>query len=137
MAAEAKTKPTDGDVAAFLAGVTDERRRADAVAVNALMAEVTGERPVLWGRSIVGFGVDRTRNAAGNVVAEWPVVGLSPRKAALVLYLKDGFPQHADLLARLGPHTTGRGCLYLKRLDEVDADVLRELIAAAMAHGRG
>ena len=101
------------------------------------MADATGEPPVVWGTSIVGFGVDRTTNAAGKVVSEWPVVGLSPRKAALVLYLKDGFPHLTELLARLGPHTTGRGCLYLKRLDTVDHDVLRELIAASVAHGRG
>lgn len=133
--AEPKTQRNDADVGAFLASVADPRRRADAQAVCALMTEVTGERPEMWGTSIVGFGSMRIRYADGRI-AEWPVLGLSPRKQNLTLYLMDGFDEHADRLARLGPHTLGRSCLYLKRLDAVDQEVLRELLEASMAASR-
>jgi hypothetical protein len=129
--AEPKTRPTDADVGAFLDSVADERRRADATALCRLMQEVTGQEPVLWGTSIVGFGSVRLRYASGREL-DWPVTGFSPRKAATTVYLMDGFEERADLLARLGPHSTGRSCLYLKRLSDVDLDVLRELIAESV-----
>jgi Domain of unknown function (DU1801) len=134
MAAPA-TRPTDADVGAFLDAVPDERRRDEARQVCALMQEVTGERPVLWGTGIVGFGSTHLRYASGREL-DWPVVAFAPRKAATTLYLMDGFEQRSDLLARLGPHSTGRSCLYLKRLDAVDADVLRELVAVSVAQVR-
>ncbi|WP_354641049.1 DUF1801 domain-containing protein [Kitasatospora camelliae] len=127
--AEPRTKPTGASVEEFLAAVADERRRRDAQAVCALMAEATGEPPVLWGDSIVGFGTYHYRYASGRE-GDWPPVGMSPRKQALTVYLAEGFDRYADLLARLGPHTTGKGCLYLKRLDAVDLDALRALVAA-------
>ena len=126
--AELKTAKNDGDVDAFLAAVADDRRRADAQAVTALMREVTGEEPAMWGDSIVGFGVRQLRYASGREV-EWPVLGLSPRKQSLTVYLLEGFESHTDVLERLGPHSTGQSCLYIKRLDKVDQDVLRELVA--------
>ena len=131
--AEPKTRPTDTDVGAFLESVADERRRDDAKAVCRLMQEVTGEEPVLWGTSIVGFGSVRLRYASGREL-DWPVTGLSPRKTATTVYLMDGFEERSDLLARLGPHSTGRSCLYLKRLSEVDLAVLRELVAESVRH---
>jgi len=131
--AELKTRPTDADVGAFLESVADERRRDDAKTVCRLMQEVTGEEPVLWGTSIVGFGSVRLRYASGREL-DWPVTGLSPRKTATTVYLMDGFEERSDLLARLGPHSTGRSCLYLKRLSDVDLAVLRELVAESVRH---
>ena len=129
-----KTCPTDADVSAFLQSVPDERRREDAKAVCRVMQEVTGEEPVLWGTSIVGFGSARLQYASGREL-DWPLVGFSPRKAATTVYLMDGFEERGDLLARLGPHSIGKSCLYLKRLSEVDLDVLRELIAESVRSG--
>jgi hypothetical protein len=122
-----KTNPTPDSVAAFLASVSDDRRRADAEAAVELMREVTGVEPVLWGSSMVGFGRQPYATADGKE-REWFAVGLSPRKAALTLYGLTYDGSHDGLLSRLGPHTTGKGCLYLKRLDDVDAAVLRELV---------
>ncbi|GGJ79296.1 hypothetical protein GCM10010123_06580 [Pilimelia anulata] len=130
---EAKTVPTGASVEEFLAAVADPRRRAEAVAVCALMAEVTGAEPRMWGPGIVGFGAYRYRYASGRE-GDWPAVGFAPRKQALTLYLADGLDAHRELLARLGPHTTGRSCLYLKRLAAVDDAVLRELVATSFRH---
>ena len=127
-----KTAPTSGDVAAYLATVTDERRRADAVAVVDLMRSVTQAAPRMWGSSIIGFGRQPYRTSDG-VRREWFAVGVAPRKAALTLYGLTYYGTNADLLERLGPHTTGKGCLYLKRLADVDREVLTELIRRAWA----
>jgi len=133
--AELKTQRTDDDVEAFLAEIADERRRADARAVCALMSELAGEPPALWGTSMVGFGSYSYTYASGRS-GEWFAVGFAPRKQALTLYLIDGFGDYEELLTRLGPHKTGKSCLHIKRLDEVDEDVLRELIARSLAHVR-
>ena len=134
--AEPKTRPTDADVGAFLESVPDERRRDEARTVCRLMQEVTGEVPVLWGTGIVGFGRVRLRYASGREL-DWPVTGFSPRKTATTIYLVDGFEERLDLLARLGPHSTGKSCLYLKRLSDVDLDVLKALIAESARHMAG
>ncbi|GAA3382080.1 DUF1801 domain-containing protein [Cryptosporangium minutisporangium] len=125
-----KTARTDASVDEFLAAVPDERRRADAVAVRDLMARVTGDSGAMWGGSIVGFGRVRLKYASRREV-DWFVLGFSPRKAATTLYLGAGFPEKEALLARLGPHAVGKGCVYIKRLDAVDPDVLDELVTAA------
>ncbi len=130
------TRPTDADVDAFLDSVPDATRRADARSVCRMMTEVTGEPPVLWGSRIVGFGSTRLRYASGREL-EWPVTGFAPRKASTTIYLMDGFEERADLLERLGPHSTGRSCLYVKRLEEVDQVVLRELVQVSVVHVRG
>lgn len=131
--AEPKTKPTDADVDAFLAAIDDPARRADCLALSALMAEVTGERPVLWGTAIVGFGSFVYHRAGGGKGYAWFPVGFANRKSDLTLYLMGGQVRRADLLARLGRHKVGGGCLYVKRLADVDQDVLREMIAGAYA----
>ena len=136
MADEPKTTRTGASVDEFLATVADPKRRADAEAVCGLMREVTGLEPAMWGASIVGFGQYHYKYATGRE-ADWPAVSLAPRKQALVLYLSDGYEQHAELLARLGPHTTGRACLYIKRLADVDQDVLRSLIKDGFDHLNG
>ena len=124
-----KTQPTEASVEDFLAAVEPARRREDALAVCALMREITGETPVMWGPSIVGFGrytyVNTTKKPA-----DWPRMGFSPRKAALTLYLAST-PETEAMLERLGPHTTSVACLYIKGLDQVDMGVLRELCVAS------
>ncbi len=125
--AELKTRKTGASVDEFLATVDDERRRADAEAVCELMTEATGTAPAMWGTGIVGFGSYHYKYPSGQE-ADWPAVGFSPRKAALTIYLAEGLEPHTGLLARLGPHKTGKGCLYLKRLSDVDTSVLRELV---------
>lgn len=123
---ELKTKPTDASVEGFLAAVEPARRREDARAVCALMQDITGDAPVMWGPSIVGFGRYTYVNTT-NKPADWPRIGFSPRKAALTLYIMPGFQTQEALLERLGPHTTSVSCLYIKRLDQVDMEALRAL----------
>ncbi|TWT19221.1 DUF1801 domain-containing protein [Luteimonas marina] len=135
MAKEAKTKPEATRVADFLAAVPDAQRRADAEAVLRMMQAVTGCEPVMWGSAIVGFDRYRYRYDSGHG-GEWPIVGFSPRKQALVLYIMPGFGGHEALLARLGKHTTGKSCLYVKRLSDIDAGVLEELVRGSVAEMR-
>lgn len=126
---EPKTQPTAASVEDFLSAAEPARRRGEGRIICALMQEVTGEAPVLWGPSIVGFG--RYANVTANgKSSDWPRMGFSPRKTALTLYLAST-PQTEALLARLGPHTTSVACLYIKRLDQVDMGVLRELCVAS------
>jgi hypothetical protein len=132
--AENKTRPTDAGVADFLNTIEDERKRADSFALLAMMREATGQEPKMWGPAIVGFGDVHYRYESGRE-GDWFRVGFSPRKANLTLYLTEGFPRYEELLARLGKHTTGKSCLYIKRLADVDPAVLRELIEAAAAGG--
>jgi len=122
------THPTDASVEAFLAQVPDERRRQDARRLCAMMQEITSEPPAMWGTSIVGFGTYHYRYASGHE-GDSALAGFSPRRQHLVIYLVGEFrDRHQSVLARLGPHKTGKGCLYIKRLDDVDPDALRELI---------
>lgn len=126
--AENKTQPTDASVEAFLAAIPDPTRRDDCRRVAAMMQAAAGAPPVMWGASIVGFGRYRYTYASGRS-GDWPIIGFSPRKNDLTLYLMPGFEQHADRLAKLGKHKTGKSCLYLKKLADVDLAVLEELIA--------
>ncbi|MGS2615615.1 DUF1801 domain-containing protein [Micromonospora sp. LZ34] len=130
-----KTAPTAASVDDFLAAVPDDARRRDATVVRDLMRQVTGEPPTMWGDAIVGFGQRRLRYATGREL-DWFLVGFSPRKAATTLYLPEEFPGKQELLARLGRHTVGKGCLYVKRLADVDVEVLTELVRAAVAQAR-
>ena len=133
--AELKTQRTGADVHAFLATVADARKRADCETLMAIMERVTGEGPAMWGGSIVGFGSYSYRDGKGRA-ATWMATGFSPRKAALSVYIMQGFSPHRDLMARLGRHKTGRSCLYIKRLDEIDLDVLETLIARSCRYLR-
>ena len=121
MPSEPKTRPTDVPPAQFLAGIPNAVRRADAGIVVALLTELTGEPPVMWGPSIIGFGSYR------GPTGDWPVIGFAPRKAETVIYLMNDFDGKDALLARLGPHRTGVSCLYIKRIADIDMAVLREL----------
>ena len=132
MASDRKTTPTDTSPGELLAAVADERRRTDARGVLDLMREVSGVEPVVWGPSMIGFGAQPYTTADGKE-REWFRIGPAPRKAALTLYGLTFYGSNADLLERLGTHTTGKGCLYVKRLSDVDADVLRELVERSWA----
>ncbi|HRY44069.1 MAG TPA: DUF1801 domain-containing protein [Thermoanaerobaculia bacterium] len=133
--AEPKTKKTDASVEAFLDAVADPGRREDARAVLALMKRITGEEPKMWGPSIVGFGSYTYTYASGRT-GDWPIAGFSPRKQALTLYVMPGFEKDADLMKRLGKHKTGKSCLYLNRLADVDAGVLEELVRRSVERMR-
>ncbi len=131
--AELKTKANDGDVDAFIASVANEQRRVDAREICDLMEQISGESPVMWGPSIVGFGKDRLVYASGREV-DWMSIGFSPRKAALTLYLTCDIAELSTQLENLGTYTTGKGCLYIKKLSDVDRDALAELIEVAYAN---
>jgi len=129
--AEPKTKRTTASVKAFLDAVPDERRRRDAAVVNRMLQRITGHRPAMWGPSIVGFGTHDWVTADGRSTP-WPVAGFSPRKAALVVYLMTAFPGRNALLAKLGKHTIGKSCLYIKRLEDVDLKTLEALVQGSV-----
>lgn len=131
MSSEAKTRPTPASAADFIAALPDDRRRADAEAVCALLGHATGFEPVMWGASIIGFGAYHYRYESGRE-GDAPLVGFSPRKANLVLYLAPG-EDRADLLGRLGKHKAGAGCVYVNRLSDVDASVITEMAQATVA----
>jgi Domain of unknown function (DU1801) len=136
--AEAKTQPTAASVTAFIDTVADETRRADCKTVLKMMRKATGAKPVMWGSAIVGFGSYRMTYANGRT-GDWPIIGFSPRKSALTLYLMTGYDGQQDLLARLGRHKSSKACLYLNKLADVDIDVLAQMIertVAAMAPRR-
>ena len=133
--AENKTKPTTNSVPAFLDACTDEARRTDAKALAKLMQKVTGNEPAMWGPSIVGRDSYHYMYESGRQ-GDMPVVGFSPRKAANVLYGAIGFVGADALLAKLGKHTTGKGCLYIKKLADVDMKVLEALVEKAVAETR-
>ena len=128
--AELKTKETEASVEAFLASVENDRRREDARAVTALMQNVTGLRPKMWGPSIIGFGQYHYKYDSGHE-GDMCMIGLSPRKQNLVLYIMPGFKGQEAMLKRLGKHKTGKSCLYLNKLAEVDQDVLEAMIREA------
>ena len=130
--ADNKTKPTKLSVAAFLDALTDLTRRADAKALVRLMQNAAGEKPKMWGPSIIGFGSYHYKYDSGRE-GDMPLIGFSPRKAATVLYNLTGFSHSEALLARLGKHTTGKGCLYIKKLADVDQNVLEALVVKSVA----
>lgn len=130
--AELKTKPTGASVADFITDVADPRRREECETIVRLMQEVTGQPPEMWGESIVGFGRYAYKYASGRT-GEWMTTGFSPRKDNLTLYFMGGFDDLAELMGRLGKYKTGKGCLYVKRLSDIDQDVLRELVARSVA----
>lgn len=133
---EQKTVPTDADVQTFLEAAQPARRREDGLALAEIFREVTGSDPVLWGPSLVGYGSYRYISPANpRTRGTWPRVGFSPRRAQLSLYGLKDLPEGAALLPQLGTYTEGAGCVYVKRLDDIDLDVLRQLITIAWARG--
>jgi len=128
---ELKTKVNDASVEGFLNSVTDEQKRADCFEILNLMAQVTGEPPKMWGSSIVGFGSYHYKGAGGRE-GDWMLTGFSPRKQNLTLYIFGGFDNFQDILHNLGKYKTSVGCLYIKKLSDVDRNLLKELIAASV-----
>lgn len=133
--AENKTQKTKTSVAAFLAAIPDADRRKDAKALAALIKTATGDTPAMWGSAIVGYG-EMTYEGSGGKRVDWFPVGFSPRKGALVVYLMGGLRANGALLAKLGKHKVGGGCLYLNSLDSVDTKVLARLIKACRTVNR-
>ena len=129
--AEPKTKQNDASPEQFLATVENDRRREDSFAVLALMKRVTGEEPRMWGASIVGFGSYHYRYASG-LEGDMMRIGFSPRKQSLTIYVMPGFSSYDELLSRLGKHRTGRSCLYVNKLADVDLAVLEQLIRSSL-----
>jgi len=132
---ELKTQRNEASVQDFLQGVADERKRADSLQLLQLMQKATGEAPAMWGDSIVGFGSYHYTYASGRE-GDWFLAGFSPRARDLTLYIMAGFDGFEALLPRLGKHRTGKSCLYIKRLEDVDTGVLRELVARSVEHMR-
>ncbi len=130
--ADNKTKPTKLSVTAFIDALPDETRRADAKALVRLMQSATGEKPKMWGPSIIGFGSYHYAYESGRE-GDMPLVGFSPRKAATVLYGVTSLTDSEALLAKLGKHTTGKGCLYIKKLADVDRKTLETMVAKSAA----
>ena len=131
--AELKTKKNDSSVEDFINDVEDDKKRADSFAIIRLMQEVTGEEPAMWGDSIVGFGSYTYKYASGRT-GDWMLTGFSPRKQNLTLYIISGFEQYDKLLIKLGKFKLGKSCLYIKKLEDVDLDVLRELIRQSVQY---
>ena len=127
MAKAPKTQKTTASVAAFIAAVEDDTRRKDAKAIDTMMREIAGEKPAMWGPSIIGYGEWTNVNSLG--AAPWPKIGFSPRKGNVVLYIMSDELAADPLMKKLGKHKIGKSCLYINKLDEVDQKVLRELTA--------
>ena len=131
--AELKTKRNKGDVKAFLNSVTVEKKRQDSFTILEMMKQVTGKEPEMWGDSIVGFGSYHYKYASGRE-ADWMLTGFSPRKQSMTLYIMSGFDEYDLLLSKLGKHSTGKSCLYIKKVEDVDMDVLKELVKQSVEH---
>ena len=125
--AEAKTQPTNQSVKEFLNQIQEPERRADCFEIVKIVEKITGEKPTMWGPSIVGFGSYHYKYASGRE-GDWPMTGFSPRKKDLTLYIMMGFEKHADLMEKLGKHSTSKSCLYIKRLSDVHIPTLKKLI---------
>jgi len=132
MAKEMQTKETGASVEDFLNAVEDEQKRADAFAVVEMMRKATKDEPKMWGPAIVGFGEAKLKYADGREV-DWMKIAFSPRKTGLTLYLHTPMDYAPELFAKLGKHTTSQACLYIKRLRDVDQNVLEELIETSLA----
>ena len=125
--AELKTKRNKASVEKFLRSVTDKKRKEDSLVILDLMKKITGEDPDMWGTSIVGFGSHHYIYESGRE-GDWFNVGFSPRKQSLTLYIMGGFKRHAELMARLGKYKTGKSCLYINKLEDIDMKILKRLI---------
>lgn len=141
--ADNKTKPTSQSPIDFIKAIEDESKKEDSLQLLAMFRRVTGEPGEMWGASIVGFGRYKYTYASGRS-GEWMQVGFSPRKSALTLYIATGFSEYAErsgfdaagYLSKLGPHKTGKACLYIKRLSDINIDVLEQLVAASYSQSK-
>ena len=131
--AELKTKPNSASVKTFIDGIADEQRRKDCRAIMKLMKEATGAPPKMWGSNIVGFGAYHYKYASGRE-GDWFLVGFSPRKQNLTLYIIAGFEQYAGLMKKLGKYKTGKSCLYINKLEDIHLPTLKQLVARSAKH---
>src|SRR5687767_439917 len=129
--AELKTKPTQASVKEFLNQIPDKERRDDCITVAKIMEEITGEKPKMWGPSIVGFGTYHYKYASGRE-GDWPISAFSPRKKDLTLYIMMGFDKRPELMKQLGKHSTSKSCLYIKRLSDIHIPTLKKLIKSSV-----
>lgn len=125
-----KTSQNDASVEVFLDSVKDPQKRAEADEILKLMQSTSKEKPKMWGASLIGFGERLFRSPSGREV-DWFLIGFSPRKANFSLYVLNGFPAQEDLLAKLGKHKTGQGCLYINKLSDIDKKVLKQIVEAS------
>jgi hypothetical protein len=130
---ELKTKPNDQSVEEYLTRVDDDKKRQDSATILTLMKEVTGAEPMMWGDSIIGFGSYHYKYASGRE-GDWFLTGFAPRKRNLTLYIMSGFSEYDDLLGRLGKFKTGKSCLYVNKLEDIDLPTLRELVEKSVRH---
>lgn len=130
--AEIKTKQTTASVEDFINANTDEQKRKDSFEILKIMQKASGEKPKMWGSSLIGFGNKRYKSPATGREVDWFLIGFSPRKANLSLYLTMDIKKYAGSLKKLGKHKTGVGCLYINKLEDVDVNVLKELIDASL-----
>ncbi len=133
--AENKTRATKASVTEFIKAIDDPVRRAEVRKVAAMMRKATGKRAKMWGSSIVGYGTYRYKYASGRE-GEFMMAGYSPRKQALTVYIMAGFSKYGSLMARLGKYKTGKSCLYIKRLSDIDEQILQRLINESLAYMR-
>ncbi len=129
--AELKTRKTEASVEDFLNKIKDEATRQDCFEISKMMEQVTRSEPKMWGSSIIGFGSRRLKYASGREL-DWMIIGFSPRKANITLYIPGGIEKQADVLKKLGKYSTGKGCLYIKKLKDVDTKVLKNLLNASV-----
>jgi hypothetical protein len=126
--AELKTKVTKASVMAFIRSIVDKKKRNDSLVLLSLFKTITGEKPKMWGPSIIGFGKYHYKSERSSQEGDWPLTGFSPRKQNLTLYVMSGFSDQADLLKKLGKHKRSVGCLYIKKMEDVDLAVLKRII---------
>jgi hypothetical protein len=129
---ELKTKPNDASVEAFIDSVEDEKKRKDSYLILEMMKKITGEEPKMWGNSIIGYGSYHYKYASGQE-GDWPVTGFSPRKQNLTIYIMNGFDDYSLELQHLGKFRTGKSCLYIKKIEDVNVGVLKDLIQKSVA----
>lgn len=131
--AELKTRPNDQSVETFLNSIQDDKQRQDSLTILALMQEITGEKPVMWGDSIIEFGSYHCKYASGRE-GDMFLTGFSPRKKNLTLYIMSGFDMYNSLLTKLGKHTAGKSCLYFKKIEDIDLPTLQKLVKLSTEH---
>lgn len=130
---EIKTKMSDASVNDFINTAADETKKRDGFTLLELFSKVTGEKPRMWGSSIIGFGQYHYKSERSKQEGDWPLIGFSPRKQSLTLYIMPGFDQYTSLLEKLGKHKTSKGCLYINKLADVDQTVLEHIISKSFA----
>ncbi|HEX2896904.1 MAG TPA: DUF1801 domain-containing protein [candidate division Zixibacteria bacterium] len=128
-----KTKPTSASVVDFINSLKDEQKRKDSFVLLKMMKKASGEEPILWSNSIIGFGIKRYKSPATGREVDWLRIGFSPRKANLSLHISVGIKEHAAALKKLGKHKTGAGCLYINKLEDVDLKVLKGIINVSLS----